>query len=155
MSSENNPSNTNNPYDVTNTSAFGTFNSVATSFTGGLEHSIIELAKSSDELLMSDVLDRFGNYPQVHTQIKKLLLENKLVMYELENDSIQAKNFEAQVLKLVNPNLSSWIDLAAQPCLTCSIFNECAIENPVSPSSCIEFEAWLQEEIELETDYNH
>ena len=147
LSSENNPTGA-NQYELT-ADAFEKFNTVATSFVDGLEYSIIELAKKSENLLMSEVLDRFGNYQKVHETFKRLVLENKLVIYELEADSIQTNKFESQEIKLSDPNLSKWIDLSAQPCLTCSIFNECAIENPVSPASCIEFEAWLGEELEL------
>ncbi|MHA2170241.1 MAG: hypothetical protein ACXAB7_10145 [Candidatus Kariarchaeaceae archaeon] len=150
MSEDKIPSGSLNPYDLSNTNAFERFNSVTTSFTDGLENSIIELAKTKDKLLMSDVLNRFGNYPQVHDRVKRLLLENKLVRRELHAHSVETKKFDALELKIADPSLSKWVDLAAQPCLTCPIFNECAIENPVSPASCEEFEDWLQEEIQLE-----
>ncbi|MCH8905676.1 MAG: hypothetical protein IH840_01195 [Candidatus Heimdallarchaeota archaeon] len=139
-----------NPYDLTNTTAFGKFNTVATSFNDGLESSILELAKNDENLLVSHIFEKFGNYPQVHKSVNKLLLENKLVLYELDKDSFQEKRFDQQHLKLARHDLSQWVDMAAQPCLTCPIYSECGLNNPVSVSTCEEFEAWLQEEIELE-----
>jgi len=98
---------------------------------------------------MSEILERFGNYSTVRNQVKRLVLENKLVLYELEEKSIEENNFKKQELRMTDPDQSEWIDLTAQPCLTCPIYNECGLDNPVSPATCQEFNTWLDEEIEL------
>jgi len=139
-------------FDLSNASAFGNYNTVATTFAEGLEKSILELAQNNSSILMSDILERFGNYSTVHEQVKRLVLENRLVLYELEEKSIEQNNFKKQQLRLTNPDKSEWIDLTAQPCLTCPIYNECGLENPVSPATCQEFNTWLDEEIELMDD---
>ncbi|MHA2032474.1 MAG: hypothetical protein ACW99A_21725 [Candidatus Kariarchaeaceae archaeon] len=149
MNSEQNPA---NPYELSKTTAFGQYNNVATSFNKGLENSIIELAGRTDNLLMSDVIEKFGNYPQVHQSVNRLLLDNKIILNELEDSSYPMKVYTKQLITLSDPSLSQWLDLAAQPCLTCPIFSECDINNPVSPANCDEFEEWLSEEIELEPD---
>ena len=138
-----------NPYDQGTHNAFGHYNNVATSFNKGLENSIIELAGQADKLLMSEVIEKFGNYPQVYKSVNRLLLDNKIVLDELEDNSYPMKKYSKQLITLSDPSLSQWLDLAAQPCLTCSIFSECDINNPVSPANCEEFEEWLDEEIEL------
>lgn len=138
-----------NPYDLSNTNAFGHYTNVATSFNKGLEISIMELAGQTDNLLMSDVIKQFGNYPQVYKSVNRLLLDNKIVLDELEENSYPMKKYSKQLITLSDPSLSQWLDLAAQPCLTCPIFSECDINNPVSPANCEEFENWLNEEIEL------
>lgn len=148
MLKENEPSP--NPYDISNTNAFGQYTNVATTFNKGLENSIIELVSSNGKLLMSDVLDKFGNYPQVHKSVNKLLLSNRIVVDELEEKSYPMKKFEKQLITLSDPTLSQWLDLAAQPCLTCQIFSECGIKNPVNPATCEEFAEWLEEEVQLE-----
>ena len=148
MTNDENPSPLPN-FDLSNASAFGNYNKVSTSFADGLEKSILELAESRSNLLMSEVLERFGNYSTVHNQIKRLVLENKLVLYEREEKSIELNDFKKQELRLTDPTQSEWIDLSAQPCLTCPIFNECGLENPVSPATCAEFNTWIDEEIEL------
>lgn len=144
------PESQSNPYEVTNTNAFGQYTNVATSFNKGLENSIIELVSNSGKLLMSDVIEKFGDYPQVHKSVNKLLLANKIVLDELEEKSYPMKRFDKQLIKLSDPSLSQWLDLAAQPCLTCSIFSECDIKNPVNPATCEEFAEWLEEEVQLQ-----
>ena len=59
------------------------------------------------------------------------------------------ERYDKQELRITRPEESEWNDLTAQPCLTCPIANECGIDNPVSPSTCAEFNTWLGEEIEL------
>ncbi|OLS24017.1 MAG: hypothetical protein HeimC2_24080 [Candidatus Heimdallarchaeota archaeon LC_2] len=139
-----------NPYEITNTNAFGQYTNVAITFDKGLENSIIELVSSNGNLLMSDVLEKFGNYLQVHKSVNKLLLSNRIVVNELEEKSYPMKKYDKQLITLSDPNLSQWLDLAAQPCLTCPIFSECDIKNPVSPATCQEFAEWLEEEVQLE-----
>jgi len=137
--------------ELRETTAFGNLGKIATSYTDGLEKSILDLVYKQNDLVMSDILNKFGNYPNVHRQVKKLLLENKLVLYELEPNSVVSEIFESQQIKLVNPEVSKWVDLgAAQPCLTCFEIKECSMDNPLSPATCQDFENWLQEEIELE-----
>jgi len=75
-------------------------------------------------------------------------------MNNLGGNSYNNKSYELQKITVSDPSSSKWLDLAAQPCLTCPIYNECDINNPVSPSSCVEFEAWLTEEIDLEYGNN-
>ncbi|MHA2502741.1 MAG: hypothetical protein ACXAE3_07725 [Candidatus Kariarchaeaceae archaeon] len=142
-------------FDLSNAKAFGNYNNVSTSFEDGLEKSIMELASQQKDLLMSDILSRFGNYSTVHKQVKRLVLDNKLVLHELTQNSILENNFKMQQLRLTDPDNTDWIDLSAQPCLTCPIFNECGLENPVSPATCQEFNQWLGEEIEILNDEDH
>jgi hypothetical protein len=141
---------TNLKFELSNAHAFGNYNKISTSFADGLEKSIIELAYTEQKLLMSDILERFGNYPKVHQQVKRLVLENKLVLRELEDNSLNENNYRKQQIELARPELSKWVDLAAQPCLTCPIYNECGLDNPVSPATCVEFNDWLDAEIDLE-----
>ena len=98
-----------NPYEIKNTNAFGQYTNVATTFTKGLENSIIELVSSNGKLLMSDVLDKFGNYPQVHKSVNKLLLSNRIIVNELEEKSYPMKKFEKQLITLSDPSLSEGI----------------------------------------------
>jgi len=137
-----------------NTKAFDKFNKVSTSFSDGLERSIVELAKKDNKLLLSDVFEKFGNYPKVHKSVNKLLLKNEIIINELEKDSFVSKKYNLQEIRTTKKDLSKWVDLSAQPCLTCPIFNECELNNPVSPANCDEFETWLHEEIELKFGYD-
>lgn len=139
-----------NPYELSNTSAFGNFNNVSTSFSKGLENSIIEMVKSNSKIHMSEILEKFGNYPQVLKSVNRLILDNKIVLYELQENSYNSNLYDLQELKIADPSQSKWLDLSAQPCLTCQIYNECDINNPVSPANCEELNTWIQEEIELE-----
>lgn len=132
--------------------AFTSLNTISTSFNDGLEKSIIELVNTTDDLYMSDIFERFGNYETVHKQLKKLVLDNKIVLYEMQPGSFENNVWDQQKVKAVDLSVSRWIDLAAQPCLTCSIINECSINNPVSSATCEEFNNWLMEEIELAED---
>ncbi|MCY3410902.1 MAG: hypothetical protein INQ03_04610 [Candidatus Heimdallarchaeota archaeon] len=133
-------------------SAFSSLNNIPTSYNDGLAKSILDMVESKDTLYVSEIIDRFGNYSTVHNQVKRLILDNKLVLYETAENSIVNNEYENQKVKKVDQSLSQWLDLAAQPCLTCSHTSECAIENPVNPASCEEFNAWLIEEIELFDD---
>ncbi len=138
----------NNSSDIyNNASAFRS--DIPTSFNDSLAKSIMDLVQESQEILMSDIIQRFGAYSQVHNQIKRLILDNKLVLYETSPNSILNQDFHNQKISMVDQSLSQWLDMAAQPCLTCATTNECAIGNPVSPATCDEFNVWLVEEIEL------
>ena len=135
--------------------AFKSLSDISTSYHDGLTRSILDMVETSDgSLTMENVLEKFGQYETVHAQLKKLLLDNRLVLYETAPNSIANRDFRNQQIKKVDNTLSSWIDLAAQPCLTCAYVSECAIDNPVSPASCEEFNAWLVEEVDLEYQFN-
>ncbi len=135
--------------DYSEISAFGNYEKVATSFIMGLEKSIISLVKEKQKVMMTDIIAIYGNYKKVHDCVKRLVLENKLILHEHEYHSIENERYDKQELRITRPEESEWIDLTAQPCLTCPIANECGIDNPVSPSTCAEFNTWLGEEIEL------
>lgn len=138
-----------------NISAFSSLSDISTSYNDGLAKSILEMVQEKDDqLYMSDILEKFGSYNSVHHQVKRLLLDNKLILYETSPNSIVNNDYENQRIKVVEQTLSEWLDMAAQPCLTCAHTNECAIENPVSPVTCEEFGVWLQEEIDLEFMYD-
>jgi hypothetical protein len=136
--------------ELINYSAFENMSSVSTSFSKSLEKSILELAQEHKDIYMTDIFNKFGNYKNVQHQIKRMILENKILIYETIPNSINNNDFESQKVELVDTTISRWVDLAAQPCLTCSIVTECKIDNPISPATCQEFEQWLDLELELD-----
>ncbi len=138
--------------ELINYSAFENMSTVSTSFSKSLEKSILELtSESKTDIYMTDIFRKFGKYKNVQHQIKRMILENKILIYETIPDSIKRNDFKSQKVELVDTTISRWVDLAAQPCLTCSIVTECKIDNPVSPANCQEFEQWLDLELELDT----
>ncbi len=140
----------NEEFELRDLVAFQSLKSISTTYLDGLEKSILELAKSREELYMSDIINRFGNYPNVRKKVKRLMLENKIRLYETRPNSIENRDFEHQKLELVDKSISQWILIGGQPCLTCSLVEKCKIGNPVSPANCDEFNQWLEEEIQLE-----
>ncbi len=58
--------------DYSEISAFGNYEKVATSFIMGLEKSIISLVREKQKVMMTDIIEIYGNYKKVHDCVKKV-----------------------------------------------------------------------------------
>lgn len=132
-----------------NISAFSNDN-IVTSYTEGLEKSILEFVEEQGKVNYSDILNRYGNTTNTHKHVKNLLYSNRIVIEETKPESVKNSNYKQQEIYASNEELSQWISLSAQPCITCPIYNECGLGNQVSPANCKELNDWIQEEIEIE-----
>jgi hypothetical protein len=131
---------------------------VKTTFSSNLEEGIMGLLTKYKQTTLKQITDHFGDYVQVHTKLKDMILDGKILTYEVNKDNITGEitnqpnyhPYELKIIKIVDPDKSFWNHMNAQPCLTCPIMSECSIDNPVSPATCDDFQDWLQSEIDLE-----
>lgn len=123
-------------------------NNVKTTFSDNLEESIIQLVEKYEQTTLKQITDKFGDYSQVHSKLKDMVLDGKILTYDVRGKDLHP--YEMKIIKMVDPEKSFWNHMNAQPCLTCPIMSECSIDNPVSPSTCDDFQDWLQAEIDLE-----
>ncbi|MDH5402749.1 MAG: hypothetical protein OEZ01_00685 [Candidatus Heimdallarchaeota archaeon] len=139
-------------FNVENTYSSRNPNLSNMSFEAGIEGKIYDLIKDKKNLKLSDILDKYGDQPVTHNQIKKLLLENKLIMYELNPTTDNDSDYHKQEIKFADHTLSQWVNLSSQPCIMCEHFVECEIGNPISPTSCSELNQWIDDEIEFDSN---